>query len=218
VDTLEENFRFLRVRVQHEVALPAFVVVGAALRGDGTTYVACGLARAFAEAGHHTLLLDANPRNSGIADELGMVRISGAAKPDLIDRNLSVAALYDREDEERVVADDELDEVVARVRARYAVTIVDAPAIPGSGGALQLARVADGLLVAVRLGRRPRAEDHEMKMLLGADGLLGGKAVCGIVPTRPVKRRSPRSRAAAVPVPSLSDVIGGFVPRVQTTR
>jgi succinoglycan biosynthesis transport protein ExoP len=215
VHALEESFRFLRVRVQHDVALPALVVVGAALRGDGTTYVACGLARAFAEAGHHTLLLDANPRNSGIADELGMATISGAATPDLIDRNLSVAALYDQE--ERLVADDELDEVVARVRAHYAVTIIDSPAIPGSGGALQLARVADGLLIAVRWGRHPRAEDHEMKMLIEADGLLGGKAVCGIIPTRPLKRRSSRSASEAVPMPALSDVIGGFV-RIQTTR
>ncbi|HEY5350310.1 MAG TPA: hypothetical protein VIJ64_11270 [Candidatus Lustribacter sp.] len=210
--SIEENFRFLRVRVQHEVTLPVFVVVGAALRGDGATYVACGLARAFAEAGHQTLLLDANPRNSAIADELGMTTISDAAKPDLIERNLSVAALFERE--ERVVADDELAEVVAGVRLHYAVTIVDAPAIPGSGAALQLARAADGVLVAVRLGRRPCAEDHEMKLLLQPGGLLAGKAVSGIVPTRPMKRR--RSvEAPAMPV--LSDVIGRFVGRVQTT-
>ncbi len=213
--SIEENFRFLRVRVQHEITLPAFVVIGAALSGDGTTYVACGLARAFAEAGHHTLLLDANPRNSGIADELGMRSISDAAKPDLIDRNLSVASLF--ESDERVVADDELADVVAGVRLHYAVTIVDAPAIPGSGAALQLARAADGVLVAVRLGRRPGVEDHEMKLLLKPGGLLGGKAVCGIVPTRTAKRRSPRPRTPTIAAPALSEVIGRFVGRVQQT-
>ena len=213
--SIEENFRFLRVRVQHEVALPALVVVGAALRGDGTTYVACGLARAFAEAGHQTLLLDANPRNSGIADELGMTTISNAAKPDLIDRNLSVASLFERE--ERVVADDELAEVVAGVRSHYAVTIVDAPVIPGSGAALQLGRAADGVLVAVRLGRRPCAADHEMKLLLQPGGLLGNKAISGVVTTRAAKRRSPRPSTATASVPPLADLLGSFVARVQTT-
>jgi hypothetical protein len=54
-----------------------------------------------------------------------------------------------------------------------------------------------------------------MKLLLQPDGLLAGKAVAGIVPTRPVKRHSSRVEAPAMP--ALSDVIGRFVGRVQTT-
>ena len=211
----EENFRFLRVQVQHAVALPALLVVGAALRGDGTTYVACGLACAFAEAGHKTLLLDANPRNSGIADELGITPVTDSSKPGCIGRNLAVASLYERE--EQIVADDQLADILAGVRSRYGVTIVDAPVIPGSGAALQLARVADGVLVAVRLGRHPCAADHEMKLLLQPGGLLDGKAVSAIVPTRAAKQRSPRPKTAKTSVPALSDVIGRFVARLQTT-
>jgi len=211
--SIEENFRCLRVRVQHEVALPALIVVGAALRGDGTTYVACGLARAFAEAGRPTLLLDANPRSSGIADELGITTISNAAKPDLIDRNLSVASLFERE--ERIVSDDELAEVVASVRSHYAVTIVDAPVIPGSGAALQLGRAADCVLVAVRLLRRPCAADHEMKLLLQSGGLLGNKAISGVVPTRAENRRIPGPSTA--PAPLLAGLLGSLVSRIQTT-
>lgn len=215
MSTSKESFRVLRFRVQHELEIPAFVVVGAAMHGDGTTYVACGLARAFAEAGYHTLLLEANRENFGIADELGIASVAEASKPERIERYMSVASLYERE--ERVVSDDELAHVVAGVRSRYAVTIVDASVIPGSAAALQLARVADGVLVAVRLGRRPCAADHEMKLLLQPGGLLGNKAVSGIVPTRAAKRRDLRPKAATTSVPALSDVIGRFTARVQTT-
>jgi Mrp family chromosome partitioning ATPase len=215
VDTLDENFRLLRVRLQHEAELPLLLVVGAAQCGDGTTYVACGIARAFAEAGHMTLLLDANPRKSGIADELGITVVADSSKPELVDRHLSVASLFERDEE--VVADDELAALVAGVRSRYPVTIIDAPAIPGSAAALQLAQAADGLIVAVRIGRRPSAADHEMKLLLQPGALLGDKPICGLVPTRSTRRRIPRRRAEAASLPALVDVIGRFGARVQTT-
>jgi len=212
----EEKFRFLRIRIQHEAAPQALViVVGAAQPGDGATYVACGLARAFAEAGHRTLLLDANPVSAGIADELGITAVADASNPQRLDRNLSLASLYERE--KRLVADDDLDLIIAGVRSRYAVTIVDASVIPGSGGALQLARIADGVLVAVRLGRHPCAADHEMKLLLQPDGVLGHKAFSGIVPTRATKRRIPRPKEATTSLPAVANLIDRFVGRVQTT-
>lgn len=212
---VEETFRFLRVRVQHGTALPTLVVVGAALRGDGATFVACGLARAFAEAGHATLLLDANPRNSGIADELGMTFGGSAGKPQHVSENFSVASLFDRE--ERLLGDDELDTVVAHVRSQYAVTIVDTPAIPRSGAALQIARIADGLLVAVRLGRRPVGEDQEMKLLMQPGGMLGDKAVSGIIPTHAVKRRTSAHEPAEAFRSPIIDVSNRTATRFQTT-
>jgi polysaccharide biosynthesis transport protein len=213
--SLEEKFRLLRLRVQSEVDVPAFLVVGAAQRQDGTTFVACGLARAFAEAGYNTLLIDANPRNSGIAHELGF-SIPAPVKPERIERNLSVASLF--EDEERVVADASLSELVAGVRWRYSVSIVDVPALPGSGSAMQLAQAADGILIAVRLGRRPGAEDQEMKRLLEPSGLLGGKAFTGVVPTRASTRRRAREAEVRPALPPISELIGGLVmPRVKST-
>jgi Mrp family chromosome partitioning ATPase len=213
MDISEEQFRLLRLRVQNDVDVPAFVVVGSALRRDGATYVACGLARAFAEAGYNTLLLDANARDSGIADELGFSIQAGAAKPERVERNLSVASLF--KDEERVVTDAELTEMIAGVRWRYAMTIVDVPAIPGSGSALQLAQAADGVLVAVRLGRRPCEADRELKRLLERETGTR-KRFTGIVPTHAVTRK-PAPGVAREPIPPLTEVIGGLVPRIQRT-
>jgi Mrp family chromosome partitioning ATPase len=215
VKELDERFRLLRVRVQHGTAMPSLVVVGSAQRGDGTTYVACGLARAFAEAGHETLLLDANPRNSGIADELDMTFGSNSAKPERVGQHFSVASLFDSD--ERLLEDHELTRVVDHVRQNYAITIIDAPVIPGSGAALQIARIADGLLVAVRMGRRPGAADHDMKALMQPGGLIGDKAVSGIVPTRAVKhRRSGRHTVRSLSTP-LVDVVGAAAARFQAT-
>lgn len=212
---LDESFRLLRVRVQHGTVFPALIVVGSALRGDGTTYVACGLARAFAEAGHETLLLDANPRNSSIADELDMTFGANSPKPERVSEHFSVASLFDHD--ERLLEDEELGRVVSHVRSNYAVTIVDAPVIPGSGAAVQIARIADGLLVAVRMGRRPVAADYDMKLLMQPGGLIGDKAVSGIVPTRAVKRRlRPGEAVPSLSVP-LMDVIGRATSRFQTT-
>jgi len=69
---LEENFRILRVRVESREPVPSLIAVSAAMRGDGTTYVACGLARAYAESGRRTLVIDANIANPGVAGELGL--------------------------------------------------------------------------------------------------------------------------------------------------
>jgi Mrp family chromosome partitioning ATPase len=210
----QEKFRQLRLRVQKDVEVPAFVVVGSAARHDGATYVACGLAQAFAEAGYNTLLLDANARNPGIANELGLVAQS-AAKPERIDRNLSLASLF--EQEERTVPDAVLGELVAGVRWRYAVTIADVPPIPGSGPALQLANAADCVLIALRMGRRACEADEELKQLLEPGGVLGNKDFTGIVPTRAAVRHTTREPVALPAIPSLADVIGKRTARIRTT-
>ena len=187
---VDEHFRSLRVRVQHATKSPSIVAVGAAIRGDGATFVACGLARAFAEAGHKTLLIDANPRFSRVAGELGTPVRGTPGQPERLAPNFSVASLFDKR--ERLLEDKELTDVLAHLRTHYAITIVDSPAIPHSGFALQLARIADGLLVAVRLGRRPVAEDIEMNLLMRSGAILGDKAISGIVPTRAKQRSQPR--------------------------
>jgi Mrp family chromosome partitioning ATPase len=212
--SVDESFRFLCVRVQHGAVLPSFVAVGSAVRGDGTTYVACGLAQAFAEAGHETLLLDANPRDSNVARELHIPSVAKSTKPERIRKNLSVASLFGND--ERLFEDEELQSTVARVRAQYAMTIVDVSAIPGSGAALQIARAADGLLIAVRLGRRRDPADQEMKLLIQAGGLLGDKTVSGIVPTRVVKRGASRNNVASSLGSSVMDLIGRAASRFQT--
>ncbi|HYZ17519.1 MAG TPA: hypothetical protein VE591_14005 [Candidatus Acidoferrum sp.] len=187
---LEENFRILRVRVEAQAALPALLVVSGAKRSDGATFVACGLARAFAEAGHRTLLVDANTANPGVAQELDVAPLRpGRGRTDLGARNgeiprLSIASLMSPADG-GTFGEANLEGVLEEMRSSYSVTIIDAAALPNSSTALQLAHAADGLLLAIRLGRRPDRADHELKRLLGQET----PRLLGIVPTRARSRR-----------------------------
>jgi Mrp family chromosome partitioning ATPase len=169
---LAETFRILRVRVEAQVALPAVLVVSAAKRHDGATFVACGLARAFAEAGKNTLLIDANTVHPGVAREL-----------DVQIPRLSVTSLVTPADG-GTFGEASL-KVLEEMRSRFSVTIIDAAALPSSSTALQLAHAADGLLLAVRLGRRADQADSELKRLLGEQTTR----LLGVVPTRGRSRR-----------------------------
>jgi Mrp family chromosome partitioning ATPase len=214
---VEESFRYLRVRVQHDAFLPAVLAIGSAERGDGTTFVACGLAQAFAEAGRETLILDANPRASGISAELGLVNPIGSTEPVRVAKHLSVASFFDGD--ERLFEDDELTEMLTRMRSEFAVTIIDVPVIPGSGAALQITRVVEGLLIAVRLGRRPTHADHELKVLMQPGGLLGDKLISGIVPTRAAARRALADGTQPATIKSsIADIIGRATARFQSVN
>ena len=163
---LEESFRILRLRVEDQAPIPSVVVVTSAQRGDGTTYVAGGLARAFAEFRHRTLLIDAHGAESGAVDHFRGEHVA----------RLSVAAMFTNDPNDNVV------KTLADLRAQYDVVIVDAPPVPGSSLALSLARAADGVLIAVRIGRRKSGADTEMMHLLAERRILG------VVPTGRLSR------------------------------
>ncbi|MDB5093084.1 MAG: hypothetical protein JWO85_1185 [Candidatus Eremiobacteraeota bacterium] len=197
MDSLQENFRILRIRVESQTALPAIVVVSASMSGDGTTYVASGLARAFAEAGHRTLLLEANTARPGVADQLDI-------RP--IPPTCTAAGLHARTAEVPGLwvtalrggpADGTMRELTTRMRNEFAVTVIDAAAIPTSSPALQHSHADDALLVAVRTGRRACAADQELLRLIGD----GDVRLLGIVPTKARGRRvaAPLSTPQLVP-------------------
>ncbi len=197
MDSLEENFRILRIRVESQAAPPAIVVVSAAMSGDGTTYVAAGLARAFAETGHRTLLLEANAGRPGVAESLGMRPIpSTCTAVGLHARHAGVSDLWVAALREGP-ADGTMHDLTARMRKEFAVTVIDAAAIPASSTALQLAHASDALLVAVRTGRRACSADQELLRLIGD----GDVRLLGIVPTKARGRRvlQPASTPQLVP-------------------
>ncbi len=204
---LEESFRILRVTVESRRPQAAVIAVGSAVPGDGTTFVACGLARAYAEDGRSTLLVGATSTVT-IAEELG-IRMPQAYSA----QNASVA---------RVAREPNLDvaylppanghpggkaqtrALLRELRSEYDVIVVDVESIPASGHALELARAADSVLVAVRLGRKPAKADRQLAAELG-------DAILGVVPTKPHRRpvgsdtepiRS--SQPALEPMPRLS--------------
>jgi Mrp family chromosome partitioning ATPase len=208
MESLKENFRILRIRVESQTALPAIVVVSAAMSGDGTTYVAAGLARAFAEAGHRTLLLEANTVRPGVAECLEI-------RP--IPPTCSAAGLHPRQADIPDLwvtalrggpADGTMRDLTARMRNEFAVTVIDAAAIPTSSTALQFSHAADALLVAVRTGRRACAADQELLRLIGD----GDVRLLGIVPTKARGRRVALPLTTPQLVPEV-EVPARFVPR-----
>jgi succinoglycan biosynthesis transport protein ExoP len=208
MESLKENFRILRIRVESQTALPAIVVVSAAMSGDGTTYVASGLARAFAEAGHRTLLLEANTARPGVAECLEIRPIpptctAAALHPRQADiPDLWVSALRGGP------ADGTMRDLTARMRNEFAVTVIDAAAIPASSTALQFSHAADALLVAVRSGRRACAADQELLRLIGD----GDVRLLGIVPTKARGRRVTPPLTTPQLVPEV-EAPAQFVPR-----
>jgi Mrp family chromosome partitioning ATPase len=186
---LNESFHTLRARVEARITLPALVVVSGAQRGEGTTTVACGLARAFAADGHRTLLVDANAAHAAVADELGVLALPGLAPAagDLGARNgevprLSLVALQDTNSREERQAG-----LLNETRERFTITIVDAGPLALCSTALHIVRSADAVVLAVRLGRRSGDNDREALQLCG-------ERLIGVVPTR---ARSLRATALA---------------------
>ncbi|TAM73592.1 tyrosine-protein kinase family protein [bacterium] len=186
LQTLHENYRMLRVSVEAAVAPPGLIVVSSALAGDGKTEVASGLARALAECGYTTALIDTNWQHPGVAASLGIDEIAPVTQLERIASgghngvvtNLEAISIADRRFPALVSAD-RMRALIADLRARYQYTIIDSAAIPVGMAGLQFARFADGVLLTVRLGRAPKPAD---KMTIETLDRVGAH-VLGIVAT-----------------------------------
>jgi Mrp family chromosome partitioning ATPase len=176
-----EAFVALRATVQSATALPAIVLVTSAKAGDGKSTVALGLARAFAAGNVDAVYIDANrDRPSRI--------ICG-------EDHLSTVAMEHRP----------APEFFKDLRARFGVIIVDAGTISEPGAALQVARFADAVIVAVRHGRgRTKQDEAGMAMLTRI-----GARVVGIVPVgNGVRPATATSRLHGFVTSRLAKIVG----------
>ncbi len=172
---LNEAFRILRIRIADQVAMPAVILVTSALNNDGATYVACGLARACAEFEHRTLLVDAHGNDAGAIEFL-----SGTETP-----LLSVRGLFRESASENVAA------TLRKLRTEFDMIVIDAPPVPNSSLALSLASASDGVIFAVRLGRKQTAADEEMVRVLADRNILGVVPNRGSRPVQPPQDAPP---------------------------
>ena len=78
---------------------------------------------------------------------------------------------------EKEASDERLTTLIEEARSNYDFTVIDAATFSGSRSVLSLARLVDGILVAVRIGRTPSADDHSMVGILEQ---FGGNVV-GVV-------------------------------------
>lgn len=163
------------------------VVVTSSLPEDGKTTLALWLARASAQAGRRTVLVDGDLRRPAVAQALGLP----AGAPTLLDvlagGDLETALATDPRTPLRVLPAGRagvealdiaeapaLTDLLAALKARFEVVVVDAPPVlPVADGRL-LARRADHVLYAVRwesTRREAAAEGVRALTLLGVEPL-----------------------------------------------
>jgi len=92
----------------------------------------------------------------------------------------SVALLEPKADERNIPAS-QVEEIAQRFRAANDFTILDADALLASNITLGLAKVADALLISVRVGRAPVLEDELLSKMIA----LGGYPLLGAIASSP---------------------------------
>jgi capsular exopolysaccharide synthesis family protein len=165
---IAEAFRELRLALAHAhgSAGPLLLAVGGAESGDGKTTVAACLARAFAEQGYPTLLVDGDIRRGNLHRMLGCPRTPGltdvlagqAAAADCI-QSPSGTRFALLPSGTRMHAGPELlgspamAQLMAELRGRYRVVILDTPPLAAGVDAYVLGTAAGNMLLVLRTGR-----------------------------------------------------------------
>ncbi len=159
------------------------LAVTSAVPGEGKTTTATGLARISALAGSRTILVDCDLRRRsathalGLHVEQGLVEVlMGSAKfADVVQMDaasgMDVLPLAQAEFTPRdLLSGATMTQLIAQLRARYEVVILDtAPILPLSDSRV-LCPLADGVLLVARWGRTPAAVAKEALDLLANHG------------------------------------------------
>jgi receptor protein-tyrosine kinase len=189
---LSEAFRVLRtnVRFANLDADRQTIVVTSSLPDEGKTFVATNLAIAIAKGGRSVLLLDADLRNPGAADLLGLENSVGlvsvllgrasleqAVQPHASGLNFLGTGPQPPNPAE-VLDTQVMRDLLANARRAFDVVIVDAPPLlPVADAAILLTEV-DGALLLVRHGTTHR--DHLTRAVARIQA-VGGKLLGTVV-------------------------------------
>jgi Mrp family chromosome partitioning ATPase len=196
---LDEEFRLLRVSVEASLDMKgSALLVTSAEERDGTSYVACGIARACAEAGYATVLVDGRGDRGQVAEQLGIAQpvreaLDGRVCVQSTETDLCAAFLAGASGRTSVSLP-ALRNSMAALKERFDVVVIDGAPAPKSNVAMQLANVADAVLLTVRVGRRPCLGDDRLKSLLAAMK----SHVLGVVATAGDQRHATTSAPAPV--------------------
>lgn len=157
-----DGARRLRTAVTARGGNRAVLAVSSAVRGEGRTTTALALAAAFAGT-ERVAVVEADLRNPGIAGLLGLPPDRGLAEVLAGRATLGDAMLrWDTAGVDVLVAGGPgaglgtdlqgpaMAGVLALLRERYDVVLVDGPAVRESSEAVELARLADGVLLVCR--------------------------------------------------------------------
>lgn len=189
---LSEAFRVLRtnVRFANLDADRQIIVVTSSLPDEGKTFVATNLAIAIANGGRSVLLLDADLRNPGAANLLGLENSVGLVTV-LLGRATLEQAIQPHPsglgflgtgpqppNPAEVLDTQVMRDLLANARRMFDVVIIDAPPLlPVADAAILLTEV-DGALLLVRHGTTHR--DHLTRAMARVQA-VGGKVVGTVV-------------------------------------
>lgn len=169
----DQSFQSLRVMLDAKLPSAAMVVVSSACGEDGQAELACGLAHAFSDSGRKTALISlystGDPRSRCMTD---------------LDLRTFAGPFF-----QAPLAPIELNSLVADVRAEHEVVIIASPPIIAESASLHLCRIADGVLLAVRLGRKVTADDENTVTQLQRVAAT----LLGVIAVRPPAERATES-------------------------
>jgi capsular exopolysaccharide synthesis family protein len=190
-----EQFRSLRNSIQsmNPDGAPRNLVVTSATPGEGKTTCVLNLALSFAELPHMSVLvIDGNLHKPAVEARLGLPRRQGLAElftgkldPDRAVRETHVRGLFvmgaggSEGNPAQYLGTDRMSTLLQMLKQRFDYVIVDAPATLDFNDASQVAAMADGTLLAVRLGETPKHLVEQAVTLLEGLGanLLGTTAL-----------------------------------------
>ena len=175
-----EALRAIRLNLQHAYgsAGPLVIVVSSPAGGDGKSFLASNLAVSFADAGHRTMIIDADvrrgslhrvfeqPRKPGLIDHLG-----GQASREEIVRKTSVAGVdfipcgTRKNAGPELLASAAMSQLLIDLRGTYGVIIVDCAPLGAGVDPLVVGTLTGNLVLVLRTG----VTDREFAMAkLGA--------------------------------------------------
>jgi capsular exopolysaccharide synthesis family protein len=193
-----EEYRRLRTNLSARSGSrrpPRSFVVSSAVEGEGKTEIAATLAVTFAQSGSRVVLVDANPRESGLAELMSV-----SPTPSLVDvveqrvplevalqrpskRGLSLEVLaggLNPATPRDPIGSDGIWRVLDKLTNRADIVIVDAPPILTSMDAVLLAQLTAGVVLVTRI-RSTRVDELEAAAQTLA---TAGARVLGIVSNR----------------------------------
>jgi capsular exopolysaccharide synthesis family protein len=162
-----ESMRSIRLNLTHTYGAPGPIIVTITSPGvgDGKSLVSANLALAYAEAGYRTLLIDGDARRGALHRAL-----RGSRKPGLTDTLAGRVSLEEVtqkttwsslefigagsrfRDSPELLASAAMVELVALVRSRYQVIIVDSPPLGSGVDPYTLGTVTGSILLVLRSG------------------------------------------------------------------
>ncbi len=172
VSALLEATRAIRVSLvyAHGAAGPFVTTVTSPGAGDGKSFCAANVAKAFAASGRKTILIDADNRRGVLHRTFGVERkpgltelLSGNASIDGVVHGVSDAGLDFMPTGTRLAAAPELlastkmQQLLAELRVRYQAIVIDSPPLGAGVDPLILASLTGSLVLVIRNGVTDRA-------------------------------------------------------------